>query len=132
MLVLWNVLRVTETDKNTTRLQKVSTCLVTLFIFQVEHLWGSYLFVELLVHQQVRLGPASEEPHDVLAHLRAQQLRQTRSRRPGLDLRRPQHRRQQPGTERALTVTWSDVLSMQIAHMQTLTTPVEQKLTKTT
>ncbi len=47
---------------------------------------ASYLLVELLVHQQVRLGPSSEEPHDVLSHLRAQQLRQTRSRCPGLNL----------------------------------------------
>lgn len=56
-----------------------------------------YLLVELLVQQQVRLGPPPQEPHDVLPHLRAQQLRQTRPRRPGLHLRGPQHRRQQPG-----------------------------------
>lgn len=59
----------------------------------------SYLLVELLVHQQVRLGPASEEPHDVFPHLWAQEPRQARSGRPGLHLRRPQHCRQQPGTE---------------------------------
>lgn len=46
----------------------------------------SDLLVQLLVHQQVCLGPASEEPHDVLSHLRAQQLRQARSGCPGLNL----------------------------------------------
>lgn len=46
----------------------------------------SYLLIKLLVHQQVRLGPASEEPHDVLPHLWAQQLCQARSGRPGLHL----------------------------------------------
>lgn len=56
----------------------------------------SHLPVQLLVHQQVGLGPASEEPHDVFPHLRAQQLRQAGSGCPRLNLRGPQHRRQQP------------------------------------
>lgn len=46
----------------------------------------SDLLIQLFVHQQVRLGPASEEPHDVFSHLRAQQLRQAGSGGPGLDL----------------------------------------------
>lgn len=46
----------------------------------------SDLLVQLFVHQQVCLGPASEEPHNVFSHLRAQQLRQAGSGRPGLNL----------------------------------------------
>lgn len=59
---------------------------------------GSNLLIELLVHQQVCLGPTSEEPHDVFPHLWAQKLRQAGSRCPGLNFWRPQHRWQQPVT----------------------------------
>lgn len=55
-----------------------------------------YLPIELLVHEQIRLSPSSEEPHDVLPHLRAQKLRQIRSGCPGLHFWCPQHRWQQP------------------------------------
>lgn len=58
----------------------------------------AHLLIQLLVHQQVRLRPPPEEPHDVLSHLRAQQLCQARSRCAGLNLRRPQHRWEQPVT----------------------------------
>lgn len=61
----------------------------------------SHLPVQLLVHQQVGLGPASEEPHDVFPHLRAQQLRQAGSGGPRLNLRGPQHRRQQPVVDKS-------------------------------
>ena len=89
----WNMLTVTA------HLKLHSSGVRSYICVAVWRLWEIYLLVELLIHQQVCLGPPSEEPHDVFSHLWAEQLSQARSGRPGLHLGCPQNCRQQPVTK---------------------------------